>query len=90
MSQRAEEPPGGAEDFRSLAQALSDGVAVVCGGRLVWANDRLVALSGRRSPAQLVGTAFRDLFKDTGRGLPDAGVSRSLECALQRRGGAVL
>ena len=52
MSQCAEQPPGGvepaAEDFRLLAEALSDGVAVVRFGRLVWANDRLVALSGRR------------------------------------------
>jgi len=89
MSQRAVEAPSGAEDFRSLADALSDGVAVVRCGRLVWANDRLVTLSGRRSPAQLIGTAFRNLFKDTGRGLPDAGVSRSLECALQRSDGEV-
>jgi signal transduction histidine kinase len=75
------------EHFQRLAEALSDGVAVVRFGRLVWANDRLVALSGRRSPTQLVGTAFRDLFKDTGRGLPDASASRSFECALQRLDG---
>jgi len=75
------------EHFQRLAEALSDGVAVVRFGRLVWANGRLVALSGRHSPTQLVGTAFRDLFKDTGRGLPDASASRSFECALQRLDG---
>jgi signal transduction histidine kinase len=93
MSQCAEQPPRGAEPvaggFRSLAEALSDGVAVVRSGRLVWANDRLVALSGRRSPTELVGTAFRDLFKDSGRGLPDASGPRSLECALHRSDGEV-
>ena len=77
------------EDFRRLAEALTDGVAVVCSGRLVWANDRLAALSGRRSFTELVGTAFPDLFDDTGRGLPDASAPRSLECALHRSDGEV-
>jgi signal transduction histidine kinase len=75
------------EHFRRLAEALAEGVAVVRSGRLVWANDRLVVLSGRRSPADLVGRAFRDLFRDNGRGLPDASAPRSLECALQRSDG---
>lgn len=77
------------EHFRRLAEALTDGVAVVCSGRLVWANDRLAALSGRRSSAELVGAAFPDLFDDTGRGLPDANAPRSLECALHRSDGEV-
>jgi signal transduction histidine kinase len=93
MSQCAEQSPQSAEPpvegFWRLAAALTDGFALVRFGRLVWANDRLVSLSGRLSPAELVGTAFRDLFKDTGRGLPDASAPRSLECALHRSDGEV-
>jgi signal transduction histidine kinase len=84
---RASEPVP--EHFRQLAAALTEGVAVVRFGQLVWANDRLVTLSGRRSPTDLVGRVFRDLFGDTGRGLPDANAPRSLECALHRSDGEV-
>jgi len=91
MSQCAEQSPCGVEpvteDFRLLAEALSDGVAVVRSGQLIWANDRLLVLSGRRLPTELVGMVFRDLFKDSGRGLPDASGPRSLECALHRSDG---
>jgi signal transduction histidine kinase len=75
------------EQFRRLAGALSDGVAVVRFGRIAWANDPLVAFSGRRSPPELVGTVFRDLFKDTGSGLPDPSGHLSLECDLHRADG---
>jgi signal transduction histidine kinase len=84
---RAPDAAGGEESFRQLAEALADAVAVVRFGRLSWANDRLVALSGRRSSAELSGRVFRELFKDTGDGLPDANGPRSLECALQRSDG---
>jgi len=84
---RGEGPESVSEGFWSLAAALTDGVAVVRFGLLAWANDRLAALSGRRSPADLLGTVFRELFKDSGRGLPDPRGPRSIECAVHRSDG---
>lgn len=78
---------GGWERFRRLAEVLSQNVAVVRSGRLAWASQGLSVLCGRPSPADLVGTVFGDLFKDTGDGLPDAARSGWLECALSRPDG---
>ena len=72
----APEPEG--ECLRRLGPALSEGVAGVRSGRVVWANDRLVALSGRPAARDLVGLPFAELFKDTGRGLPDPHGGRAL------------
>ena len=76
-----------AQHFAAVAAELSDGVAVVRLGTLVWANDRLVALAGRSALQEFQGSVFGDLFKDTGRGLPEPSGSRFLECALRRTDG---
>ena len=76
-----------APHFAPLAAELSDGVAVVRFGKLVWANDRLVVLSGRDALHELQGSEFGDLFKDTGRGLPELSGPRFLECSLRRTDG---
>ena len=78
---------GAAQHFAAVAAELSDGVAEVRFGKLAWANDRLVALAGRGALQELQGSVFGDLFKDTGRGLPEASGSRFLECALRRTDG---
>jgi len=76
-----------AQHFAALAAELSDGVAVTRFGSLAWANDRMVALAGRSALQELQGSVFGDLFKDTGRGLPEPSGPRFLECALRRSDG---
>jgi two-component system sensor histidine kinase KdpD len=73
--------------FLQLAEALREGVAVVRGGRVVWASDTLAELCGRRRADELVGSDFRELFKDTGRGLPEPHGSAALACAVHRTDG---
>jgi len=76
-----------AEHFAAVAAELSDGVAIARFGDLVWANDRLVALTGRSTLQEFQGSGFADLFKDTGRGVPEASGPRFLECAVRRTDG---
>jgi PAS domain-containing protein len=59
------------ESLESLAAAVPEGVAIVRGGRIAWANNRLVEMTGLRSPSALVGAALVELLADTGNGLPD-------------------
>lgn len=81
------EGEAGSGCFRQLADALSQGVALVRAGRLVWANERLRTLTGSHEPARAIGTHFSDWFKDIGRGVPESGGSSSLSCALHRADG---
>jgi signal transduction histidine kinase len=78
---------GTAQRFAAIAAEFSDGVAIVRFGALEWANDRLVALAGRSALQELQGGGFGDLFKDTGRGVPEASGPRFLECAVRRADG---
>ncbi len=75
MDSRGEQLPGFdvpvTDRFLQLAETLSQGVAVVRGGTLVWASDTLAELCGRSSASELFGSVFQELFKDTGRGLPE-------------------
>jgi signal transduction histidine kinase len=75
--------------FEALARELSDGVAVVRLGTIAWANDRLIALAGHAALRDFCGNVFADLFKDTGRGLPESAGPRFLECALRRPDGEI-
>jgi len=75
--------------FQRLAEAITDAVALVRFGRLVWVNDSMLAVSGRAALADFGDSAFRDLFKDTGSGLPEARDRHSLECGLHRNNGEV-
>jgi signal transduction histidine kinase len=65
-----------------LADAVSQGVAVVRDGCIAWANERLAEMSGREDA--LRGLKVADLLEDTGDGLPGADAPRALECALAR------
>jgi len=74
---------------RRLAEALSEGVAFVCEGRIAWANDALAAMAERAGAADLQGLELGELVVDLGAGLPDparAGVQR---CGLRRPRGGV-
>jgi two-component system sensor histidine kinase KdpD len=70
------------EGEQRLAAAISDGVAWVAGGTLVWANARFAEMAGRGPLSALIGIGFAELFGDTGSGLPQAG--RVVECAIRR------
>jgi signal transduction histidine kinase len=73
--------------LRGLADASPSGVILVRSKRVAWASERFAETAGRRSAAALVGTSLRDLFTDTGSGLPNANTRRPIECQLQRPDG---
>jgi signal transduction histidine kinase len=75
------------ESLQNLAAAVPEGVAIVRGGRIAWANNRLVEMTGLRSPSALLGAALVELLADTGNGLPDPCGQRAVECALRRPDG---
>lgn len=75
-----------AESLMRLAAAMPEGVAVLREGCVLWASERLVEMAGWGSVDVLTGTPLRELFRDTGEGLPDARL-RPVECALQRANG---
>jgi signal transduction histidine kinase len=78
------------ETLQRLAAALPLGVATLCRGRVVWANGRLLEMSGRESLGALVGTELEELLADSGHGLPapsGAVRPRAVECTLRRPDG---
>jgi signal transduction histidine kinase len=93
MDSRGEQLPGFdvpvTDRFLQLAETLPQGVAVVRGGTLVWASDTLAELCGRSSSSELCGSVFQELFKDTGRGLPEPEGSTAQECSVRRVDGSV-
>lgn len=58
-------------------------MAICRHGRVRWANSQLAERTGRCSAQALVGSAFVDLFVDTGSGMPDATSWREVECGLR-------
>ncbi|HEY5658807.1 MAG TPA: PAS domain-containing sensor histidine kinase [Myxococcota bacterium] len=83
-------PASPAEDhldprLEQLAAAVPHGVLLLRDGCVVWANERLIELAGRR--ADLRGVALSELLEDAGAGLPRPGAERVLECALRRPSG---
>ncbi len=74
---------------RCLASAISEGVAFVREGRIVWANEALAAMAARAGAAELVDQELVRLAEDTGEGLPDASRSGPIECGLRRPDGAL-
>jgi len=79
-----------AEDaVQRLASALSEGVALLREGRIVWANEALAAMAARPRAADLVGPELELLLADLGDGLPAADRPGPLECGLRRPGGVL-
>jgi len=74
---------------RRLAEALSEGVAFVAEGRIVWANDALASMAARAGAADLAGLALGELVADLGTGLPDAARSPAAGCGLRQPKGGV-
>jgi signal transduction histidine kinase len=68
--------------FEQLAAAVPHGVLLLRDGCVIWANERLIELAGRR--ADLRGVALADLLEDAGGGLPRPDGDRVVECALRR------
>ena len=76
------------ESLQRLSAALPHGVAILRGRRIVWANRRLVEMTGRGSVAGLLDADLDRLFVDSGHGLPDPGVGdRPIECILRSASG---
>ena len=78
------------ETLQRLAAALPLGVAILCRGRVAWANERLLKMAGRESLGLLVGTQLEELLADSGHGLPalpGAARPRAVECTLRRPDG---
>jgi signal transduction histidine kinase len=73
---------------RRLAQTVSEGVAFVREGRIVWANEALAAMAARPIAAQLVDLDLAQLAADLGEGLPGGDRAR-LECGLRRLDGSL-
>lgn len=73
--------------FRRLAAEIEEGAALVAGGRIAWASERLAELLGRASAKELVGTLFAEPFQDAGGKAPEAGSGRAVECELPRPSG---
>jgi signal transduction histidine kinase len=79
----------GLECLRQMAGALSDGMAIVHEGRVVWANDAMARIAGRAEPGELVGRALADVFTEAGHGLPEPPRTAPLECVVRRPNGAL-
>ena len=74
---------------RRMASAISEGVAFVREGRIVWANEALAAMAARPGAADLAGEEIARLAQDTGDGLPDGSRSGPIECGIRRPDGAL-
>jgi signal transduction histidine kinase len=74
---------------RRLASALSEGVAFVREGRIVWANEALAAMAARPRAADLVDLDLAGLVLDAGEGLPEVSRPAPVECDLRWPNGAL-
>jgi signal transduction histidine kinase len=84
-----EEAKRSEDAVRRLASVISEGVALVREGRIVWANEALAAMAARPRAADLTGIALDQLLADAGDGLPEASKPGPLESALRRPDGAL-
>ena len=74
---------------RRLASVISEGVALVREGRIVWSNEALAAMAARPRAADLVGLELAHLLADVGDGLPGAPRPGPLDCGLRHPDGAL-
>ena len=74
---------------RRLASAMSEGVAFVREGRIVWANEALAAMAARPGAGDLADLDLGRLAADAGDGLPDASRPGAIECGLRRPDGTL-
>ena len=73
---------------RRLATSLSEGVAFVQDGRIVWANDAIASMAARAGAADLLGVEVSELVVDLGSGLPDPSRAGPQRCGVrQPKGG---
>ena len=81
-AQREDAPRG--DELRRLLDATGDGLALLRGGSVVWANAALVRMTGAGAAKDLVDLAIGDLLADAGQGLPATGSEGPLRCRLVR------
>jgi len=84
-----EEAKRSEDAVRRLASVISEGVALVREGRIVWANEALAAMAARPRAADLVGVELGGLLADLGNGLPGLSKPGPLESGLRRPGGTL-
>jgi len=75
--------------LRALASALPGGLMLASAQRIRWVSAHLADMAGFESSAVLEGLPIRDLFADTGDGLPTVTARDVVECALRRRDNVV-
>jgi signal transduction histidine kinase len=76
----------GAVTLRRLLDLTSDGIALVRGERVAWANATLAAMHGALDAKDLFGVPLEDLFADAGHGIPDGPGHGPCRCRLLRPG----
>lgn len=73
-------PEPGEPVLGDVAALLSEGLARVVAGRIIWANDSLATVCGRPSTEALLGLRLEELLVDAGSGLPDPAMEVPIEC----------
>ncbi len=74
------------EELRRLFDAIGEGLVLLRGGHVVWANAALARMTGAGAAKDLVGLALGDLLADAGEGVPGAGSDGPVRCRLLRAG----
>lgn len=69
-----------------LLDHTSDGLLLVRGARIAWANATFAAMAGVHEAKGLFGVALSDVFSDAGHGIPDAPSPGPCRCGLLRPG----
>jgi signal transduction histidine kinase len=75
--------------LHAFANAMSGGVLLTLAERVCWASDRLAEMAGFESSSELSQLPIRDLFSDTGDGLPGSTTRAAVESELKRSDGSV-
>ncbi len=73
-------------ELRLLLDGTTDGLVVLRGGAVVWANAALARMKGAGDAKDLVGLALGDLLADAGHGLPATDSEHRVRCRLVRPG----
>lgn len=85
VQESIEDPPRD-DELRRLLDATGEGLVLLRGGNVVWANTALARMTGAGAAQDLVGLALGELLADAGDGVPDTGSDGPVRCRLLRAG----
>lgn len=85
MQGPAEDRPSDAV-LRALVGATTDGLALVRGDRIDWANEAFASLAGLSEPKSAVGLSLDAVFADAGHGVPAGPAHGPCRCRVVRAG----